>query len=235
MASYPSWITERHMPRNWNAARANTTKRLCKVKAIAIHYAEGPGQSPSDIRDTFIDKTSEDIGFRSQGHPGAGIQFIVGDSETLALAPDPTYVFWQIGDEWARSAKESPWNKDKTTYPRNTNYYVIGIEHCHPLRNGKFTAATLKRSHQLVRWIKSEYGNDLRIGRHYDFSGKACPIWFSPVIRWSNDWPPWSAVRRHYPEGDTVVVEKRLKELRWLHLLAYYAQSNANNIPGELL
>lgn len=246
MSSYPSWITARPLTRNWNAMRNGKTSRVCSVKAIAIHYIEVPGQSADECWKFFEGKEesggTNDINNAEQGATGCGAHFIVDANKILALAPDPSYVFYHVGDEISRDANASAWNKDTTKFVRGAaNYYTIGIEHTHPDNDGKFTPEVLKKSHQLVRWLKEKYGSHILIGRHYDFSGKGCPKWYCPIIKGKNDFgvikgPDGKLVRKtfRYPEGSTEAEEVILKNYRWMLLLQYYKQSDANAIPGDL-
>ena len=151
-----------------------------------------------------------------------GAHFVIDENETCALAPDPSYVLYHVAGKPYKLANPNYWNQDRTRYPRSDgNYYVVGIEHCHNDESGKFSSSVLQQSHQLVQWLKSTYGQGLDIGRHYDFSGKCCPMWFAPAIKGAN-----TPTHDIYPTGNTETEERSIKEARWQLLLNYYAQSN---------
>lgn len=251
LMQYPSWITYAPLTRNWDAIAGISIARMCEVKAIAIHYTEAPGQSARDIRKWFnneirgnapnIDRI-HDLTPDQQGNPYIGSHFVVDDAEILALAPATSYTFWHVNDSAYNAANPNYWNQDKMKFPRGKgSFYAIGIEHCHADALGKFSEATLKNSHRLVRWLMSLYGFNIEIGRHYDFSGKCCPLYFSPVIEGKNDGgfvdaggsDPVRKVKFH-PYWSTPVLEKQMKEFRWASLVAYYRQDNPDAIPDAI-
>lgn len=239
MAEYPSWITHSPLERKWDLCRGNSVSRLCEIKAIAIHYVEGPGQNAYDVKATFQarsnteEQASKDLPPSEQGSPFVGAHFVIDDSRILALAPSNNYVFWHVGDQVHRAGNIGAWNKNNPMFIRGANFYTIAIEHCHADKTGRFTPAVLKNSHRLVRWLMQEYGHNILIGRHYDFSGKCCPIYFAPVLRGKND-SSWDG--RHQPEfPQSEMLEVQIKTGRWEQLLAYYRQSNGNAIPSGIL
>ena len=62
------------------------------------------------------------------------------------------------------------------------NTYSISIECCHPDATGKFTDATTSSAAELCAYLLKKYGlgvDDLI--RHYDVTGKQCPLWFVPT------------------------------------------------------
>jgi len=226
MSNYPSWITYSPFERNWDAARRNTTARLCEIKAIAIHYVEAPGQSAAEVKSYFQRGLNRDVNALDQGSVFGGTHFIVDESKILATAPEITYAMEHVGGKKDWGANLNRWNFNRNMFVRgDANYYTVGIEHCHPRIDGQFETAVLKQSHRLVRWIIETVGNrNLLIGRHYDFSGKACPIYYAPVV-------PANNRNHHKPESMNPLVELQIKTERWQKLLGYYKQSNADNIP----
>lgn len=234
MSDYPSWITYAPLQRNWDQVRKNSTSRLCSIKAIAIHYTAALGQKAVETRaflQTRVSDSRQDLEPAEQGSPLVGAHFIIDDTQILALAPSPNYVFYHVGDQQSKPANRNCWADDRTKYVRGgPNYYSVGIEHCYTDPNGKFSSAVLKQSHKLVRWLMEEYGTTLLIGRHYDFTGKACPGYYAPVLRGKND---QNGLFR--PEFPNEILEVQNKTERWRQLLSYYKQSNANNIPAGIL
>jgi hypothetical protein len=238
MSKYPSWMTYSPYRRNWDAARANSTARLCDIKAIALHYPEGPGHSAESVKNHFQSGLSPDLRAREQGHPFVGTHFIIDESKVLACTPDISYVVHHVGGVDDIAANSNPWNRNRDLFVRGVggtggggNYYTVGIEMCHPDVTGKIVPAVLKKTHQVVRWIMKEIKNtNVLIGRHYDFSGKACPIYYSPVLVNKND-----RNGKHRPENYNPILEIQIKTARWTKFLEYLRQGNENNIPGELL
>ncbi len=61
----------------------------------------------------------------------------------------------------------------------NRNSDTISIECCHPDETGKFNDKTYDSLVALAAWICCEYNlNKEDIIRHYDVSGKECPLYF---------------------------------------------------------
>jgi|GEM_PF-5695246 len=230
---YPDWIEERFLNLNWHSLKSNEISRLCDIRAIAIHYTAAPGQKAYDIVNFFNIRAGEvkDLTVDEQANPIVGAHFVIDDDRILALAPTMNYMFYHVGDNKSTSANPFNWNKTRRDIfiRRDANYYTIGIEHCHDEVNGKFSENVLKNSHKLVRWIQNKLGSNLLIGRHFDFTGKACPLYYSPVLQGNR------VQTLFEPEFETTAQEIKNKNNRWAKLLAYYKQSNPNNIPTELL
>lgn len=73
---------------------------------------------------------------------------------------------------------------DEISYCTNrANTYTISIECCHPDATGKFTAATEKSLAELCAYLCREFRLDpiKDIIRHYDVTGKQCPLYWSPT------------------------------------------------------
>jgi len=230
---YPNWIEERFLNLNWHSLKNSEISRLCDIRAIAIHYTAAPKQTAYDIVNFFNTRAGEvkDLTVDEQANPIVGTHFVIDDNRILALAPTMNYMFYHVGDNKFTSANSFNWNKTRRDIfiRSNANYYTVGIEHCHDKVNGKFSKNVLKNSHKLVWWIQNKIGAKLLIGRHYDFTGKACPLYYSPVLKGNR------VEEVFEPEFETTAQEIKNKNNRWAMLLAYYKQSNPNNIPTELL
>ena len=62
------------------------------------------------------------------------------------------------------------------------NSYSISIECCHPDATGKFTAATEQALAELCAYLCKLFGlTSEDIIRHYDVTGKQCPLYWSPT------------------------------------------------------
>ena len=234
MAEYPSWITYAPLDRQWDLVRNGPTSRLCKITDIAIHYTQVPGQPAAGTRAWFNGAPggpNPDLSAVNQGSGLFGAHFVIDDNFTLALAPDPSYIFYHVTGTPYSKANPNYWNQDRNRFPRGQdgNYYGVGIEHCYTDPTGKFSSAVLQRSHQLVNWLRGKYGNNLSIGRHYDYSGKCCPLWYAPAITGKN-----TPTRDLIPTGANEMEERRIKDERWRLLLNYYIQSDPAAIPSGL-
>ena len=236
---YPSWINADHiLKRSWDKVAVNSQSSLCSVKAIAIHYTEVPGQKATDTIKAIASmhtKATEEI-----TSPWVGAHFVIDETGIYATAPDPLKIFYHagapIGTKYYQ-ANPQAWNLDAKRWPRgNANFYTIGIEHCHKNASGFFTAPVLKNSHKLVNWLLDTYGN-LTIGRHFDFTGKPCPLWFAPVLNEnrgtdSKGYAPYYRVDLNRYKAP--FLELDTKRLRWEALLRYYKQSNPDEIAAPL-
>ena len=70
---------------------------------------------------------------------------------------------------------------DEVAYCSNDrNYDTVSIEFCHPDADGKPTQDTYDTLVKLTAWLCDLYGLDVEEGiiRHYDVTGKQCPVYF---------------------------------------------------------
>ena len=125
---------------------------LEKINAVVVHYVGNPGTTAEQNRSYFA-------GLAVSGATWASSHFIVGlDGEVLQNVPL---------DEIAYCSNER-------------NYDTVSIECCHPAEDVKFTEATYSSLVTLLRDLCVEYGLDPKtdIIRHYDVTGKLCPLYF---------------------------------------------------------
>ena len=125
---------------------------LEKINAIVVHYVGNPGTTAEQNRSYFA-------GLAVSGATWASSHFLIGlDGEVLQNVPL---------DEIAYCSNE-----------RNSD--TVSIECCHPAEDGKFTEATYSSLTTLLRDLCIEYSLDPKtdIIRHYDVTGKLCPLWF---------------------------------------------------------
>ena len=79
---------------------------------------------------------------------------------------------------------------ERSSASNHRNSDTISIEVCHPDESGVFTAETYQSLVRLTAWLCSACGLDeTQIIRHYDVTGKACPLWFV------EDEAAWAAFR----------------------------------------
>lgn len=128
--------------------------KLEKVKKIAVHYVGNPNTSALANRNYF-----ENCG--KTGTRYVSSHYIIGLSgEIIQCIPL---------NEWSYCTNQA-------------NGYSISIECCHPDATGKFTAATEKSLAELCAWLVEKYGLAVDdIIRHYDVTGKQCPLYWSPT------------------------------------------------------
>ena len=59
------------------------------------------------------------------------------------------------------------------------NNDTISIEVCHPDKTGQFNSATYDSLVKLTKWLCNAADiSDSNVIRHYDITGKACPLYF---------------------------------------------------------
>lgn len=126
---------------------------LGEVKFITVHYTANPGSTAIANRNYF-NSLADGHGVSASAH------FIIGlDGEIIQCVPLDCV-------SWANGNMES-------------NRHSITIECCHPTDDGHFNEETLDSLRELLRWLCDKYGV-ARDGiiRHYDVTGKDCPLYF---------------------------------------------------------
>ena len=125
---------------------------LEKITAVVVHYVGNPGTTAEQNRSYFA-------GLASSGATYASSHFLIGlEGEVIQNVP-----------------------LDEIAYcSNNRNSDTVSIECCHPSEDGKFTEATYSSLVTLLRDLCVEYGLDpmTDIIRHYDVTGKLCPLYF---------------------------------------------------------
>lgn len=125
---------------------------LKKVNGVVVHYVGNPGTSAENNRNYF--ENLKDTKERS-----ASSHYIIGlQGEIIQCVP-----------------------LEEISYASNDrNYDTIAIECCHPDATGKFNSMTYESLVELTAALCRTY--DLNpmtdILRHYDVSGKECPIYY---------------------------------------------------------
>ena len=131
--------------------------KLTKVSKIAVHYTGDPGASALDERNYFE-------GLKNGGGRYVSSHYVIGLSgEVIQCIPL---------NEWSYCTNQA-------------NSYSISIECCTADKVcGKFTAATEQSLAELCAYLcdlfKLSPTED--IIRHYDVTGKQCPLYWSPKI-----------------------------------------------------
>lgn len=127
-------------------------KKLDTVNGIVVHYVANPGTSAAANRSYFAGLAQSKITYASSN-------FIIGlEGEVIQCVP---------ADEVAYASN-------------NRNSDTLSIECCHPDETGKFADATYESLVRLCADICNEFELDpmTDIIRHYDVTGKLCPLYF---------------------------------------------------------
>ena len=124
---------------------------LKEVKKIAVHYVGNPGSTAKNNRDYFENLKNTHSRYVSA-------HFVIGLSgEVIQCIP-----------------------LSEISYCTNqANSYSVSIECCHPDETGKFNRETEESLIELCAYLCGKFGlSESDIIRHYDVTGKACPLWY---------------------------------------------------------
>ena len=145
----PDYIKEDLLPVN---EYSRCGDKLQRVNAVVIHYVGNPNTTAWQNRSYFEN-------LAASGETSASSNLIVGlEGEALLCVP-----------------------LDEVAYCSNDrNYDTVSIEFCHPDTDGKPTQATYDTLVKLTAWLCDLYGLNAQEGiiRHYDVTGKECPVYF---------------------------------------------------------
>ena len=128
-------------------------KPLEKVTKIAVHYVGNPNTSAAANRNYF--ENQKNGGTYVSSHYIIGLQ-----GEIIQCIP-----------------------LNEISYCTNqANSYSVSIECCHPDSTGKFNEATEQSLVELCAYLLEKFGLGTEdIIRHYDVTGKQCPLYWSPT------------------------------------------------------
>ncbi|MCD7776859.1 MAG: N-acetylmuramoyl-L-alanine amidase [Firmicutes bacterium] len=145
----PEWITVDLLPINEYSRPGESTDAIV---GIVVHYVGNAGTSAKANRSYFE-------GLARSGETYASSNFIIGlDGEIIECVP--------LGE---------------IAYCSNSrNIDTVSIECCHPDETGEFTDETYESLVKLTAWLSEIYDLDPTedIIRHYDVTGKLCPLWY---------------------------------------------------------
>lgn len=152
---------------NYGSKRA-----LSRIKYIVIHYTANDGDSDEGNSNYFANNI-----IKASAH-----YFVDGDSITQSVPDD--YVAWSVGGSKYSNCNKTGGGK---LYGQCTNYNSISIELCDEVKNGKsdFSVATIENAVELTKLLIKKYNVDIsRVIRHFDVTGKPCPLPFVDNAKW---------------------------------------------------
>ncbi len=129
---------------------------LNKVKGIVVHYTANPGTDAMENRNYFNNLPKINKGKKKPIY--ASSHFVIGLSgQIIQCIP-----------------------LEEIAYASNNrNEDTISIECCHPDETGKFHEATYRALVELLVYLCLRYDLEAEdIIRHYDVTGKLCPLYF---------------------------------------------------------
>lgn len=133
----------------------NRPGKASAPKKICVHYTGDPGAGADRLALFF---TANPLAETSS-------QYVVGmEGELIRCLPDNEQAYAATGN----------------------NKNVIHIEVCHPDKSGKFTEKSIAALSELVPYLMKKYGIDSNnVVRHYDLTGKHCPMYYVDSARWA--------------------------------------------------
>lgn len=153
-------ITDRIIPIN----KYNRPGTKFTPQKICVHYTGNAGSSAAAGAAYQMNVAKGVFASKGQG-VWTSSQYLVGlNGEVIRCVPD---------DEMAYAAA-------------NNNRGVIHIEVCHQDTSGKFNAVTITALGELVRSLMKKYSISAdKVVRHYDLTGKHCPMYYVDETRWA--------------------------------------------------
>lgn len=155
-----------------NKANYGHKRLLSRIKYIVIHYTANDGDSDEGNGNYFANQIVE-----ASAH-----YFVDGDSITQSVPDD--YIAYSVGDSKYSNCNKTGGGK---LYGQCTNLNTISIELCDEVKNGisDFSPATIENAVELVRELMKKYDVDINhVIRHFDVTGKPCPLPYVDNIRW---------------------------------------------------
>ena len=128
----------------------------------------------------------QNASYFAQVNSQTSVHYIVDDGEIIEIIP--------------------PDQKSYGTSSREHNERGIQIEMCHPDASGRISETTLYNVVWLCRELMERYGIT-EIIRHYDVTGKKCPLWYV------NHPEEWEALKERIVEGEDEMTEELERRL----------------------
>lgn len=148
----------------------NTKKRnLNDIEYIVIHYT---GNKKSD------NATSNANYFKNYNTRQAGAHFFISRDGEIVRSIPMSRTAWAVGGVKLN-------NDGGKYYGKCTNYNSISIEFCDCV-DKDFSQEQIESAKNLIKYIRKYCKNIKHIIRHYDVTGKLCPIRYINNSKWSD-------------------------------------------------
>lgn len=145
----------RAKPNSYSTSKRNKND----VKYVVIHYT-------GNNNDTA---TNNALYFRDSNTRKAGAHFFVDRAGNVVKSVAMNLTAWSVGGDQRSGAKG-----EAAYYKKCTNANSISIELCDCAKKDP-SEKQLRKTYQLIQYIKSECPNVSKIIRHWDVNGKECP------------------------------------------------------------
>ena len=158
------------------AARANygSLRSTSKIIYLILHFTANDGDTDEANGRYFKNKVVR-----------ASANYIVDDDSVTQSVPDNYIAYAVGGSKWNDCAKTG----GGTMYKKITNANSISIEMCDTLKDGKnnVSAKTLENTLALCKVLMKKYNISINnVYRHFDVTGKHCPVYFMDNKAWAN-------------------------------------------------
>ncbi len=158
------------------AARANygSSRSTSKIIYLILHFTANDGDTDEANGRYFKNKVVK-----------ASANYIVDDDSVTQSVPDNYIAYAVGGSKWNDCAKTG----GGTMYKKITNANSISIEMCDTLKDGKNNVSekTLENTLALCKVIMKKYNISINnVYRHFDVTGKHCPVYFMDNKAWAD-------------------------------------------------
>jgi len=142
-------------------------KKIKEVRYIVLHWVANPKSTVVNNRDWFEKRKDGKAGYGSA-------HYIIDGDMVLQCIPDEELAYHVGSSNGYSDATKKEFGDE------SPNYYMIGIELCHPDWTGEFTKETLESAKKLCYLLMMEYGLSVeKITTHFNVVGwKNCPKYF---------------------------------------------------------
>ena len=145
----------------------NKYNRPCKYSkpvTICIHYT-GQAKTGADRLAQYYANVASGVFKDKPSYTWTSTQYIVGqDGKIIRIIPDTEVAYAASGN----------------------NNGVIHIEVCYNNDNGQFEEDSIVALRELVQYLMKKYSIPAnKVVRHYDLTGKHCPMYYVDQTRWS--------------------------------------------------
>lgn len=149
-----------------NRGNYGNSRSLKDIKYIVVHYTGNDGDTDEGNANYFTNNVVQ-----------VSAHYFVDDDSVTQCVPD-NYIAWHCG------AKQY-----KHKECRNAN--SIGVEICDDVKNGTIypSQKTIANALEVVQWLMKKYNiPQSNVIRHYDVSGKLCPMYWSGTAEKDAKW-----------------------------------------------
>ena len=150
------------------------TRSLSNIKYIVLHYTANDG-----------DTAMSNAKYFASGSRGASAHYFV-DSKNIVQSVKDNFVAWAVGGNKYNDVAKTGGGK---FYGKCTNSNSLSIEICDDIKNNAIypTEATINNVVELVRTLMKKYNiNISNVIRHFDVTGKKCPMYCVEIVRKCN-------------------------------------------------